>query len=158
MAKLTTAKRKALPKSEFALPGGKYPIPDKSHARNAKARASEMEHKGKLSAGQKATIDAKADRVLGKENDMKKMTTKAPAKAKAKKTPMKKGIAKAPASGGGFIPMTEEKIGPQPAAKKTTTVGKKGGKKTSALAKAPTKRYGANGVGGEWGSASREGV
>ena len=51
MAKLTTAKRKALPKSEFALPGkgagpsgkgaGAYPVPDLAHARNALARAAQ---------------------------------------------------------------------------------------------------------------------
>ncbi len=68
MAKLTAAKRKKIPKKEFGLPGEKkYPMPDKSHARNAKARASEMEHKGKLSASSRAKIDAKADRILGKK-------------------------------------------------------------------------------------------
>lgn len=68
MAKLTAAKRNKIPKKEFGLPGEKkYPMEDKSHARNAKARASEMEHKGKLSASSKAKIDAKADRVLGKK-------------------------------------------------------------------------------------------
>jgi hypothetical protein len=67
MAKLTTNKRSKIPKSEFGLPGErKYPMEDKAHARNAKARASEMENKGKLSASSKAKIDAKADRVLGK--------------------------------------------------------------------------------------------
>ena len=67
MAKLTTAKKKAEPKEEFGLPGKrKYPMPDKSHARNAKARASQMEHQGKLSAGDKKKIDAKANKVLGK--------------------------------------------------------------------------------------------
>lgn len=68
MAKLTAAKRKKIPKKEFGLPGQKkYPMEDKSHARNAKARASEMENKGKLSASSKAKIDAKANRVLGKK-------------------------------------------------------------------------------------------
>lgn len=48
---LTAAKRKALPSSDFALPGkgegpegkgsGSYPIPDESHARNALARVSQ---------------------------------------------------------------------------------------------------------------------
>ncbi len=39
MAKLTTKQRKKIPKGEFGLPGEKkYPMPDKSHARNAKAR------------------------------------------------------------------------------------------------------------------------
>jgi hypothetical protein len=51
MAKLSTATRKRLPKSSFALPGkgkgpqgkgaGSYPIPDKSHARNALARVAQ---------------------------------------------------------------------------------------------------------------------
>ena len=46
MAKLTTKKRKSLPKSDFAIPGkapgsGSYPIPDKSHAQNALARVSQ---------------------------------------------------------------------------------------------------------------------
>lgn len=40
MTKLTTEKRKGLPASSFALPGRRYPIPDKSHARNALARVS----------------------------------------------------------------------------------------------------------------------
>lgn len=50
MAKLSMRSRKSLPSSSFALPGkgkgpsgkgsGSYPIPDKSHARNALARAS----------------------------------------------------------------------------------------------------------------------
>jgi hypothetical protein len=40
MAKLTAKARKAIPKKDFALPGGRYPIEDKSHARNALARAS----------------------------------------------------------------------------------------------------------------------
>lgn len=66
MAKLSTKARKKLPKGEFAGPDRSYPVNDKSHARNAKARASEMEHKGKLSASSKDKIDAKADRVLGK--------------------------------------------------------------------------------------------
>jgi hypothetical protein len=41
MAKLTAAKRNALPKKAFALRGGRYPIEDKSHARNALARVSQ---------------------------------------------------------------------------------------------------------------------
>lgn len=46
MAKLTTSARKALPKSAFAItskaPGpGSYPIENRSHAANAKARVSQ---------------------------------------------------------------------------------------------------------------------
>jgi hypothetical protein len=67
MAKLTAAKKKAEPKKEFGLPEKrKYPMPDASHARNAKARASQMEHQAKLSEADKKKIDAKADRILKK--------------------------------------------------------------------------------------------
>lgn len=67
MATLRTARRNKLPKSDFGLPGQrKYPMPDKEHARVAKAYASKEESAGKLSSGGKAEIDAKADRVLGK--------------------------------------------------------------------------------------------
>jgi hypothetical protein len=64
--KLTSKDREKMPRSEFALPGKRaYPIPDKSHAANAKARASEMEHNGRISKGAEEKIDRKADRVLG---------------------------------------------------------------------------------------------
>jgi len=67
MAKLTTSGRNKLPKAEFGMPGEKkYPMPDKSHAANAKARATQMVKKGKLSASAKSKIDAKANKVLGK--------------------------------------------------------------------------------------------
>jgi hypothetical protein len=67
MAKLDAEKRKKIPKKEFGLPGEKkYPMPDKAHAANAKARASEMANKGKLSESSKAKIDAKANKILGK--------------------------------------------------------------------------------------------
>jgi hypothetical protein len=67
MAKLTTSKKNAEPSKDFGLPEQrKYPMPDKSHARNAKARASQMKHQGKLSASDKKKIDVKADTVLGK--------------------------------------------------------------------------------------------
>lgn len=73
MSKLTASKRKAIPKEEFGLPGSrKYPMPDKSHAANAKARATQMEKKGKLSPSSKAKIDAKANRVLGKSTAKRK--------------------------------------------------------------------------------------
>jgi hypothetical protein len=68
MATLTTSKKKAEPKSDFGLPKErKYPMPDAAHARNAKARAPQMEHQSKLSAADKKKIDAKADKVLGKK-------------------------------------------------------------------------------------------
>ena len=64
MAKLTTKARNKLPKSDFAGPGRSYPVEDKAHARNAKARASQMESKGKLSESAKERIDSKANKVL----------------------------------------------------------------------------------------------
>ena len=40
MAKLSTSERKALPGKEFVFPGKrKFPIEDKTHARNALSRA-----------------------------------------------------------------------------------------------------------------------
>lgn len=66
MAKLDTAERKRIPSSEFGEPGQrKYPMPDKSHAANAKARATQMVKRGKLSSGAASKIRAKANRVLG---------------------------------------------------------------------------------------------
>jgi hypothetical protein len=67
MATLSEKKRDSLPDSKFGLPEEhKYPMPDKSHARNAKARASQQKKKGNLTASEKAQIDRKADRVLKK--------------------------------------------------------------------------------------------
>ncbi len=68
MAILRSAARNKLSKSTFGLPGErKYPMPNKSHAANAKARASEMFNKGKLSESSKNKIDAKANKILGKK-------------------------------------------------------------------------------------------
>lgn len=65
MAKLNAAARKRLPASDFAGPGRSYPVNDKSHARNAKARASQAVNAGRMSKAEEERIDAKADRVLG---------------------------------------------------------------------------------------------
>jgi hypothetical protein len=66
MAELSTANRNALSKSVFGLPGRRaYPMPDRSHAANAKARATQMVKKGKLPPSSKAQIDRKANRILG---------------------------------------------------------------------------------------------
>lgn len=67
MAKLSEAKRDKMPDSQFGLPEEhKYPMPDKSHAENAKARASQQEKKGNLTSSEKAKIDRKADKILNK--------------------------------------------------------------------------------------------
>jgi hypothetical protein len=72
MATLTTKKRDSLKKSQFGLPGEKkYPMPDKAHAANAKARATQMVNKGKLSESGKAKIDAKANKVLANKKNKK---------------------------------------------------------------------------------------
>lgn len=68
MAKLSSGARKKLPKSAFGEPGQrKYPMPDKAHAANAKARASQAVKAGRMSKAAEARIDAKANRVLGKK-------------------------------------------------------------------------------------------
>jgi len=65
MAVLTTKKRKAMPKSKFALPAQKkYPVEDRAHAANAKARVAQQYNKGKVSLSIKKKVDAAANRVL----------------------------------------------------------------------------------------------
>ena len=65
VAKLTGQERKALPKGDFGLPAKRaYPVEDRSHAANAKARASQQAAKGNLSESAKREIDRKADKKL----------------------------------------------------------------------------------------------
>jgi hypothetical protein len=67
MATLTEKKRDNLKDSTFGLPEEhKYPMPDKSHAANAKARASQQVKAGNLTKTEKAKIDRKADKILDK--------------------------------------------------------------------------------------------
>ncbi|MDB5480159.1 MAG: hypothetical protein JWO83_1212 [Caulobacteraceae bacterium] len=67
MAKLSTDKRNALPAEDFAEPAQRaYPVEDKPHARNAKARASQAVKAGRMSKAEEAKIDKKADAVLKK--------------------------------------------------------------------------------------------
>lgn len=66
MSVLTSRKRGLLDSAEFGLPGSrKYPMPDRAHAANAKARATQMVAKGKLSPSSASKIRAKANRILG---------------------------------------------------------------------------------------------
>jgi hypothetical protein len=84
MAIITTKKRKKLSPKKFGLPDEKkYPMPDKSHAANAKARATQMVKKGKLSSEDKKKIDRKADKILGQSASTSK-------KASSKKPPIKR--------------------------------------------------------------------
>lgn len=69
--RLTAKERQKLPDKDFGLPGkgkgpkgkgaGSYPMPDKTHARVAKSYAARY-----ASPAERAKIDAKADRILGK--------------------------------------------------------------------------------------------
>jgi hypothetical protein len=66
MAKLDADDRRKIPARKFAEPGKRaYPIEDKAHARNAKARASQAVKAGRMSKAEEAKIDRKADSVLG---------------------------------------------------------------------------------------------
>jgi hypothetical protein len=67
MAKLDTDAREKLPAKKFAEPEKRaYPIEDKAHARNAKARASQAVKAGRMSKAEEGKIDRKADEVLKK--------------------------------------------------------------------------------------------
>lgn len=61
MGKLTAADRKKLPASDFGGPDRSFPMPDKSHAADAKARVANK------SPALKAKVDAKANKILGKK-------------------------------------------------------------------------------------------
>lgn len=58
MARLTAKTRNALPASDFAGGKGHYPIPDRSHARNALARVSQFGSSA-LKAKVRAKVHAK---------------------------------------------------------------------------------------------------
>jgi hypothetical protein len=75
MAELSEAKRARMPAKDFGLPEkartteakkdtGNYPMPDKAHARNAKARAAQQYKKGNLTKDELDRIDRKADKKL----------------------------------------------------------------------------------------------
>ena len=67
MAELNAEKRDKLSNKDFAEPDKRaYPIEDKAHARNAKARASQAQKAGRLSKTEESKIDRKADAVLKK--------------------------------------------------------------------------------------------
>ncbi len=75
MAILTTKKRDKLKSKTFGIPGErKYPMPDKAHAENAKARAMQQVKEGKMSTREYKMIAAKANAVL-KKKGVKNPTT-----------------------------------------------------------------------------------
>lgn len=64
-AVLNTAARKKLSTEQFGLPDTReYPMPDREHAGNAKARASQMLKEGKLTQAEYEQILAKANKIL----------------------------------------------------------------------------------------------
>lgn len=66
MAVLSTKTRNREKGSTFGLPDQrKYPMPDKGHAGNAKARVSQMLAKGKITPADAAKVRHKADVILG---------------------------------------------------------------------------------------------
>ncbi len=71
MAVLTARMRAKIPAGKFGIYDkrtgeGKYPIQDRAHAANAKARATQQVAAGNLSPTQKEQIDRKANAVLKK--------------------------------------------------------------------------------------------
>jgi len=73
MADLTEKQRDKMKAKTFGLPEErKFPMPDRKHAANAKARASQQYNKGNLSEADKAKIDRKADKMLGEDKPAKK--------------------------------------------------------------------------------------
>lgn len=66
MTKLSTARRKALPASDFAGPGRSFPVEDANHARAALRDAPHAYHAGSISLAEEKRIVARAKRVLGK--------------------------------------------------------------------------------------------
>lgn len=72
MSKLTPEERKKLKPSDFALPPDRFPIPDASHAKNAKARAAEALKKKWISQEEFEQIIRKANAVIEKEKHKKK--------------------------------------------------------------------------------------
>jgi hypothetical protein len=75
MADLSAKKRAKVATKDFGLPekakttdakkeSGNYPMPDKAHARNAKARAAQQRKAGNLSKAEEEKIDRKADKKL----------------------------------------------------------------------------------------------
>jgi hypothetical protein len=70
MAKLTAKARKQIAPKNFALPGGRYPIEDASHARNALARVAQHG-----TPAEKATVRAKVHAKYPGIGEKKKTTS-----------------------------------------------------------------------------------
>jgi hypothetical protein len=79
LAELRSKKRARVPTKKFGLPerarssdakkeSGNYPMPDRRHAANGKARAKQQLERKKLSRAQYDRIVSKADRILKKSD------------------------------------------------------------------------------------------
>ena len=69
MAVLTAAQRKRIPPGKFGVyrhGEGSYPMPNRAHAANAKARATQQVNAGNLSTSDAAQIRKKANAILNK--------------------------------------------------------------------------------------------
>lgn len=65
MAKLMAKARNALPATKFALPAQrKYPLTDRTHDINAKARAQQMYEEGRISKATRDKIIAAANKAM----------------------------------------------------------------------------------------------
>jgi len=78
MGDLSPKKREKLPAKDFGLPekaktpkakkeSGNYPMPDATHAKNAKARAAQQKKAGNLGKSEAERVQKKADRVIKKD-------------------------------------------------------------------------------------------
>jgi hypothetical protein len=73
MTDLTAAKRKKMPKSEFAGKGKSFPINDPTHQRLAISGATRAENAGNISPAEADAIKAKARAKLAKGKKKKPM-------------------------------------------------------------------------------------
>jgi hypothetical protein len=63
--KLSSAERRHIPPALFGLPSErKYPMPDSSHAKNAKGRARQQLNQGNLSTADYFRVVKKANKIL----------------------------------------------------------------------------------------------
>ena len=68
MAALTAKSRNKLADAKFADPASRsYPVENRAHAANAKARATQAVDAGRISKSMEAKIDRAADKVLAKK-------------------------------------------------------------------------------------------
>lgn len=109
MPPLTSKKRNALPGSSFALPGRRYPINDRAHAANAKARVSQYG-----TPAEKAKVNAAVSRKypgMGKSN----MGNSAPSTPSvSQRAAMRKGKGECAVCGGSCSPHAGQYAGERP--------------------------------------------